>query len=168
MSRSPKPPDQAEPTVAARAETGSTAMPQAAAPLAAPPSPEVLASPAAPAAPRIATLLVSCRDRTGLVAALSDFVFRHAGNIVDADQHADRESGQFFMRLVWDLQAFSLDRGQLQAAMEELARKFEMTWELTFSDVRPRVAVFTSKSPHCLYDLLFCQQLGELGGEIAM
>src|SRR4051812_36662372 len=42
-----------------------------------------------------ATLLVSCRDRTGLVAALSDFVFRHNGNILDADQHAERESGVF-------------------------------------------------------------------------
>jgi len=49
-----------------------------------------------------ATLLVSCRDRTGLVAALSNFVFQHGGNILDADQHAESESGEFFMRLVWD------------------------------------------------------------------
>ena len=49
--------------------------------------------------PVVATLLVSCRDRTGLVAALSDFVFRNEGNILDADQHADRETGLFFMRL---------------------------------------------------------------------
>src|SRR5687767_10139262 len=137
MSRSPKPPDQAEPTVAARAETGSTAMPQAAAPLAAPPSPEVLASPAAPAAPRIATLLVSCRDRTGLVAALSDFVFRHNGNILDADQHAEHDSGLFFMRLVWELSGFALDRPGLRAAVAQLGERFDLRWELTFSDVRP-------------------------------
>ena len=55
------------------------------------------------AAPATATLLVSCRDRTGLVAALSEFVFTNGGNILDADQHAELETGLFFMRLVWDL-----------------------------------------------------------------
>src|SRR3954470_7395420 len=102
--------------------------------------------------PVTATLLVSCRDRTGLVAALSDFVFRQGGNILDADQHAERDSGQFFMRLVWDLAGFKLDRDGLRAAITELGARFGLTWELTFSDVRPRVAVFTSRMPHCLYD----------------
>jgi formyltetrahydrofolate deformylase len=113
-----------------------------------------------------ATLLVSCRDRTGLVAALSDFVFRHNGNIVDADQHAERDSGLFFMRLVWELSGFSLDREGLRAAITGLAQRFELDWELTFSDVRPRVAVLVSKMPHCLYDLLLCHQLGEMRGDI--
>jgi formyltetrahydrofolate deformylase len=113
-----------------------------------------------------ATLLVSCRDRTGLVAALSDFVFRHNGNIVDADQHAEQDSGLFFMRLVWELSGFGLDREGLRAAIAGLAERFELDWELTFSDVRPRVAVFVSKMPHCLYDLLLCHQLGEMRGDI--
>ena len=113
-----------------------------------------------------ATLLVSCRDRTGLVAALSDFVFRHNGNILDADQHAERESGQFFMRLVWDLGGFDLDRAALQRAIEQLAERFDLKWELTVQDRPPRVAVFVSKLPHCLYDLLLCEQLRELGGNI--
>ena len=66
-------------------------------------------SPAAPA-PVTATLLVSCGDRTGLVAALSEFVFQYGGNILDADQHAEVETGLFFMRLVWDLAGFKLAR----------------------------------------------------------
>lgn len=118
--------------------------------------------------PVTATLLVSCRDRTGLVAALSEFVYRQGGNILDADQHAERDSGQFFMRLVWDLKGFTLDRAQLRAAIGEMGARFGLTFELTFSDVRPRVAVFVSKMPHCLYDLLLSHQLGELGGDIAM
>jgi formyltetrahydrofolate deformylase len=118
------------------------------------------------AAPVTATLLVSCRDRTGLVAALSDFVFRHGGNIVDADQHAERDSGQFFMRLVWEIDRFTLDRPGLERAMQDLAGRFDLGWELTYSDVRPRVVVFVSKTPHCLYDLLLTHQLGELGGDI--
>src|SRR5687767_12212619 len=113
-----------------------------------------------------ATLLVSCRDRTGLVAALSEFVFRHNGNIVDADQHAEHDSGLFFMRLVWELSGFALDREGLRAAVAQLGTRFDLRWELTFSDARPRVAVFVSKMPHCLYDLLLCHQLGEMRGDI--
>jgi formyltetrahydrofolate deformylase len=113
-----------------------------------------------------ATLLVSCRDRTGLVASLSDFVFRQGGNIVDADQHAEHDSGFFFMRLVWELAGFALDRPALAQALTALAGRFDLTWELTYSDARPRVAVFVSRMPHCLYDLLLSHQLGELGGDI--
>jgi formyltetrahydrofolate deformylase len=113
-----------------------------------------------------ATLLVSCRDRTGLVAALSDFVFRHEGNIIDADQHVEHDSGHFFMRLVWDVSRFTLAREELRAAIAQLGVRFSMSWDLTFSDVRPRVAVFVSKTPHCLYDLLLCAQLGEMSGDI--
>jgi formyltetrahydrofolate deformylase len=114
--------------------------------------------------PAIATLLVTCRDRTGLVAALSDFVFKHEGNILDADQHAERDGGQFFMRLCW--QGMSLDRPALRAAIGRLAERFALRWELTFSDARPRVAVFVSRLPHCLYDLLLTHQLGEMSGDI--
>ena len=122
----------------------------------------------APDAPRpvTATLLVSCRDRTGLVAALSEFVFRNEGNIVDADQHADRETGLFFMRLRWDLDGFKIARGEIEAAIGDLAARFDLAWELTTSDVRPRVAVLASQTPHCLYDLLLSHQLGELGGDL--
>jgi formyltetrahydrofolate deformylase len=122
--------------------------------------------PAAPTALTTATLLVSCRDRTGLVAALSDFVFRNGGNILDADQHAEVETGLFFMRLRWDVSAFALARPEIEMSIRVLAARYELEWELTYSDVRPRVAVFASKAPHCLYDLLLAAQLGELGGDL--
>jgi formyltetrahydrofolate deformylase len=115
-----------------------------------------------------ATLLVSCRDRTGLVAALSEFVFANGGNILDADQHAEIETGLFFMRLRWELGSFKLGRAEIDAAVRALGTRFDLTWELTYSDVRPRVAVFASKAPHCLYDLLLAHQLGELGGDLVM
>jgi formyltetrahydrofolate deformylase len=118
--------------------------------------------------PVTATLLVSCSDRTGLVAALSEFVYEQGGNILDADQHAEVETGLFFMRLRWDLTGFQLSRAEIAGAMEILGTRFELGWELTFSDVRPRVGVFASKAPHCLYDLLLAQQLGELGGDLVL
>ena len=70
------------------------------------------------------------------------------------------------MRLVWDLAAFELARAEVQSALEMLATRFDLAWELTYSDARPRVAVFASRSPHCLYDLLLAHQLGELGGDL--
>jgi formyltetrahydrofolate deformylase len=70
------------------------------------------------------------------------------------------------MRLVWDLSGFQLDRQATQVGIEGLARQFDLRWKLTFSDARPRVAVMVSKASHCLYDLMLCQRLGDLGGEI--
>jgi formyltetrahydrofolate deformylase len=113
-----------------------------------------------------ATLLVSCRDRTGLVAALSSFVFEYGGNIIDADQHAETASGEFFMRLVWDLAGFHLSRNQIRIEIANLAQRFDLKWELTYSDYIPRVVVLATKASHCLYDLLLCQQIGDLGGTI--
>ena len=114
----------------------------------------------------LATLLVSCLDRTGLVAAMSDFVFRNGGNIIDLDQHSERDSGRFFMRLVFDMTGMRLDRAGVRAAVAVLAQSHDLSWDLTFADQRQRVAVFASKTPHCLYDLLLCQQLSELAGDI--
>ncbi len=113
-----------------------------------------------------ATLLVTCTDRSGLVAALSDFVFRNGGNIIDLDQHTDEESGMFFMRLVFSIDSFSLDQAGIRAAIAQLAQHHELSTTLTFADNRPKVAILCSKVPHCLYDLLLCQQLGEMDGDI--
>jgi formyltetrahydrofolate deformylase len=100
------------------------------------------------------------------VAALSSFVFDHGGNILDADQHAESASGEFFMRLVWDLAGFDLDRRQIGDEIAGLAQRFGLIWELTYSDHVPRVVVFATKASHCLYDLLLSQRIGDLGGNI--
>lgn len=115
-----------------------------------------------------AILRVRCADRTGIIAALSDFVFRHGGNILDLDQHSEPESGRFFMRLVWSRDKFNLDADGIRLALEVLARSFGLHWELNFDDARDRVAIFCSKQPHCLYDLLLRQRLGELAGEVVL
>ncbi len=115
-----------------------------------------------------ATLLCSCQDRTGIVASLSDFVFRHGGNVVDLDQHSEPgpEGDRFFMRLVWSLDRFALDRESIADQLRVLAKAFGLNWEIRYDDRPPRVAIFCSKEAHCLYDLLLREQMGELGGEI--
>jgi formyltetrahydrofolate deformylase len=115
-----------------------------------------------------AILRVHCADRKGIIAALSDFVFRHGGNILDLDQHTDPDGGRFFMRLVWSMERFTLDADGVRLGLEVYARSFGLTWELSFDDRRDRVAVFCSKEPHCLYDLLLRQRLGELAGDIVV
>ena len=57
-----------------------------------------------------AVLLLSCDDQKGLVAAVSDFLYRHNGNIVHADQHTDLEEGVFLQRVEWELAGFALER----------------------------------------------------------
>ncbi len=116
-----------------------------------------------------ATLLCSCADRAGIVAALTNFVAEYGGNIIDLDQHTDNTTKQFFMRLVWDISKSALSREDIPGAMALVAKKFtNMKWRVTFATPRPRVAIMASTAPHCLADLLLRHQMGELRGEMAM
>src|SRR5262245_41794655 len=115
-----------------------------------------------------AIVRVRCPDRKGIIADLSDFVFRNGGNILDLDQHTDAETGRFYMRLVFGLGGFGLDEESVRLGLQFLARKFTLDWELDFGDRRDRIAVWCSKELHCAYDLLLRRQLGELEGDIAL
>jgi len=121
-----------------------------------------------PDAPVTATLLISCKDQRGLVAAVSDFLFRNDGNIIHADQHTDQEEGVFLQRVEWELGGFKLKRDDIAGAFSPLAERFGMSWRLQFSDYTPRVTLFSSKLPHCLYDLLARWRMGEFRAEIPL
>lgn len=108
-----------------------------------------------------AILRVRGQDRTGIIAALSDFVFRHGGNILDLDQHTEAETGRFFMRLVWSLECFTLDADGMRLGMGVFARSLGLAWQLDFDDRPDRVAIVASRDGHCLYDLLLRQRLGK-------
>jgi formyltetrahydrofolate deformylase len=113
-----------------------------------------------------ASLLLSCRDQPGLVAAVAEFVFRHGGNILHADQHVDHEVGIFFQRVEFDLDGFTLGRDEISPTFAPVAARFDMRCDVRFSDDIPRVAILVSKQPHCLHDLLGRWQSGELRAEI--
>jgi formyltetrahydrofolate deformylase len=121
-----------------------------------------------PDKPVTAVLLISCRDQKGLVAAVSDFLFRHDGNITHADQHTDLEEGVFLQRVEWELEGFGIPREGIADAFRPIAERFGMQWTLRFSDYVPRIAIFVSKMPHCLYDLLARWRLGELLADIPL
>jgi len=115
-----------------------------------------------------AVLLLSCPDRRGLVAGVSDFIFRNSGNIINADQHTDPEEAIFLLRIEWELEGFGIPRQEIADAFRPIADRFEMTWDLRFSDYVPRIAIFVSKMEHCLYDLLWRQRTGEFQAEIPL
>jgi formyltetrahydrofolate deformylase len=112
--------------------------------------------------PPSATLVISCPDQKGLVAAVTQFIFQHGGNILHLDQHVDAEAGVFFMRVEWDMTAFGLARADVDTAFRlNVGKRFGMEWTLRFSDETPRMALFVSKQAHCLYDLLGRWQAGD-------
>jgi formyltetrahydrofolate deformylase len=115
----------------------------------------------------LATLLVSCPDRRGIVAALAQVLYGHGANILDSDQHTDSVAGLFFQRLRFDLAELMTDRVALERSIRELAERFAMRYRLLYAARRKRVAIFVSKYDHCLYDLLLRQRAGELSADVA-
>jgi len=125
-----------------------------------------------------AILLISCPDRKGEVATIADFVYKHGGNILHADEHADEESGLFLMRVEFDPKDFDIDLSQFNPAQPDLsdfnrefapvAAPFQMQWRLAQSSHRQRMIVFVSKYGHCLADLLYRHQSGELACDIPL
>jgi formyltetrahydrofolate deformylase len=113
-----------------------------------------------------AVLLIDCPDRKGLVARVSGLLFERSANILHADQHIDRELGLFFMRVEWELEGFNLE--SFRAAFALLASELNMTWKLTSSARKPRVALFCSQYLHCMADLLHRWRTGELVCEIPL
>ncbi|MFW6051920.1 MAG: formyltetrahydrofolate deformylase [Myxococcota bacterium] len=116
----------------------------------------------------VATLLVSCPDRPGIVAALAQLLYGHGANILDADQHTDAEAGMFFQRIRFDLSALHTDRTALERAVQEVADRFGMRWRLAYGRDRKRMAIFVSRYDHCLYDLLLRHRAGELDCDIPL
>ncbi len=113
-----------------------------------------------------ATLLVTCPDKRGIVAALAQVLHGHGGNILDADQHTDVGAGQFFQRIRVDLSELHTDRRSLEGAIGEVAERFDMTWRVARPQVRKRVAIFVSRVDHCLWDLLLRHRSGELACDL--
>ncbi|MFM1781546.1 MAG: Formyltetrahydrofolate deformylase [Pseudomonadota bacterium] len=115
-----------------------------------------------------ATLLITCPDAKGIVAAIADFLYQHNANILHADQHQDAENSLFLMRVEWDLKDFSLDEASFARAFEVIAKTYKMTWELKVSSDKPRMAIMVSQYDHCLADLLHRYKNNELQCDIPL
>ena len=116
----------------------------------------------------VATLIVSCPDRRGLVAGLAQFLTGRGANIIHAEQHRDGTSNIFFQRIQFDMSEMYSDRMGLEQGLRELTGRFQMEWRLTYGDHVPRVGILVSKVDHCLYDLILRQRAKELPCDIAL
>ena len=110
-----------------------------------------------------AILLIHCRDNKGIVATVSEFIYKNNGNITALAQHVDQDQQVFFMRIEWELDGFIIPDDKIGEYFDTLiAKKYDMQWQLHFSSEVPRLAIFVSRQPHCLYDLLARWKSGEL------
>ena len=113
-----------------------------------------------------AVLLLSCPDRKGVVASIAGFIYKHGGNILHADEHGDLNSNTFLMRVEFDPAELDLPLSDFLWHLSPIAKEFNMRWRVALSDVRLRIAILVSKYDHCLVDLLYRHQSGELACDI--
>lgn len=114
-----------------------------------------------------AIILISSPDQPGLVAAVTDFININGGNIINLEQHVDKQANAFFMRIEWDLANFIIPKEKISDYFQTLyANKYNMAFRIYFNDYTPRMAVFVSKMSHCLFDILARYTAGEWKVEI--
>lgn len=116
-----------------------------------------------------ARMLISCPDRSGIVAAVSHFLHEHGANIVQSDQYTmDPEGGMFFIRFEFDLNDVEVELPILVEDFTRVADRFQMKWHIFRESRKKRLAIFVSKEDHCLLELLWQWRNGDLDADIAM
>ena len=112
----------------------------------------------------ITRLLISCPDRSGIVAATSQLLTDAGANIVHSDQHTtDARDGTFYMRMEFDLALSASERAELETRFaRDVAEPLAMQWRMWDASVPKRAAILVSREDHCLLDLLWRRRRGEL------
>jgi len=113
------------------------------------------------------TILIHCPDQSGIICSVTGFVHSKAGNIIYLDQHVDKQTNVFFMRMEseFDDSKFSIDSFKSEFK-KTLALPYHMQWSVHIDTVLPKMAIFVSKYNHCLYDILSRYKSQELSVEI--
>jgi formyltetrahydrofolate deformylase len=111
-------------------------------------------------------LVISCPDRVGIVAKVSNFLSTYNGWITEASHHSDTQSGWFFMRHEIKAESIPFGLEQFRTAFEPIAREFNMSWHIADSARPKRVILMCSKESHCLADLLYRWHSKDLNAEI--
>ncbi|OCA81147.1 formyltetrahydrofolate deformylase [Pradoshia sp. D12] len=112
-------------------------------------------------------LLISCPDKKGIVAAVSDVLFKQGANILESNQYStDSNGGTFFMRIEFECPDLADNEKKLKEEFLSIANKFKMKWDIIFNYHIKKTAIFVSKELHCLRELLWEWQSGDLMTEI--
>lgn len=114
-----------------------------------------------------AILLLNCPDHQGIITEVTKFITDYQGNIIYLDQYVDTIDKMLFMRIEWELDGFLIPRDKIKEYFSTLfSHRFQMEFNVYFSDVKPRMAIFVSKMSHCLYDLLARYKAGDWNVDI--
>ncbi len=117
----------------------------------------------------IGRLLISCPDRPGIVAAVSQFLYEQGANIVHSDQHStDPTGGTFFMRVEFQLPRLEEKEERIKALFSDRVADFKMQWWFSLASRIKRIALLVSKADHALLELLWRRHSGDLLCDIAM
>lgn len=112
-------------------------------------------------------ILINCPDQAGIISSVTQFIHSRSGNIVYLDQHVDKSSNIFFMRLETEFDSDTYSTQNFRKIFkEELAERYQMHWSIHLDSHRPKMALFVSKYNHCIYDLLGRHNSGELNVDI--
>ena len=106
-------------------------------------------------------LTLSCPNRPGIVARVSAELFSHGGNILEAHQFDDTETGRFFTRIVFNLHD-DREIPKVVAGFQPIGDHYRMIWEIRPRNEHRKVLLLVSKLDHCLVDLLYRWRIGEL------
>lgn len=106
-------------------------------------------------------LKLSCPNQPGIVARVTAELFAKGGNILEAHQFDDTETGGFFTRIVFNLRD-EQNLGKFVDSFGPIAEQYRMNWEIRPRNAVRKVLILVSKADHCLVDLLYRSRLGEL------
>lgn len=112
------------------------------------------------------TLVVSCPDKVGIVAAVSRFVADRGGSLIESNHHTDVEQGWFYMRNVISANSLNVSLDRFRADFEPLAGEHEMNWTLRDNSELQRVVILASHASHCLADILHRWKSGDMACQI--
>ncbi len=111
-------------------------------------------------------LSLSCADRRGLVAAVTSLLAAAGGNILESQQYNDQENQRFFMRIGFDCAADDRGLEALRTEFAPLADRFAMNWLIRDAAIPQKMLLLVSRFDHCLGDLLYRRQIGELNMDV--
>jgi len=109
----------------------------------------------------------SCKNRTGILAGVSSMLFNEGADITAASQFDDTQTDRFFIRIVFNLESEVYESGHLEKSIKGIAEQFDLDWKLRPENRKKRVLILVSLLDHCLADLLYRYQIGELPMDIA-
>lgn len=112
------------------------------------------------------TLVISCPDKVGIVAAVSAFVAARGGSLLESNHHTDVEQGWFYMRNVIRANSLAVSLAQFREEFGSLADEFTMQWHVRDNSDPQKVVVLASHASHCLADILYRFRSGELACRI--